>query len=142
MSEKFESRWFCFLDEYSALFPVTLESLKYLDRNHMSDESYDGKECGSRTSFMSENLNFDFDLHDKLVKQDSLLRARLYIFNAHSLIGFEDVTFMRSSKERYQTLLNSQRRYFLNYKIFKSTGRVIYQHSILFASATVEKINA
>ena len=87
------------MDKYSSLFPDTLESLKYLDRNHMSEKTYDGKECGSRTSFMSENLNFDFDLHDKLVKQDSLLRARLYIFNAHSLIGFEDVTFMRSSKE-------------------------------------------
>ena len=104
LSKRFQVRWFCFLDKYSGMFPETLESLKHLDRNHMSDESYDGKECGSRTSFMSENLNFDFDLHDKLVKQDSLLRARLYIFNTHSLIGFDDVTFKRSSKERSKTM--------------------------------------
>ena len=104
IEDDFETRWFCFLNENSDVFPETLEAFKYLDRNHMSDTSYDGKECGSRTSFMSENLNFDFDLHDKLVKQDSLLRARLYIFNAHSLIGFEDVTFMRSSKEWLKTI--------------------------------------
>ena len=87
--------WFCMLEHYADLLPGKLADVEHMYDNQLSDKSFDGKECGSRTPFMSDSLSFEYNLHDELVKEDEVLVARLCVITEYELIGFKDVKFMR-----------------------------------------------
>ena len=89
------SYWFCMTELYQDYLPKTLSEVEHMYENQLSDKSFDGKECGSRTPFMSDSLSFDYNIHDELVKEDRILVARLCLVTEYELIGFKDVKFMR-----------------------------------------------